>query len=100
MNKSLTVICLAVLLSFLTEHANAQITQTTHIAYVYPAGGQTGTTFEVAMGGKGLQRVEDIRISGSGVQATFVQHITNYKRKLQEQLRVCKTAEIRQCQTD
>jgi len=90
MKRSFFITFLAALMSLLPGNARAQITQTTHIGYVYPAGGQTGTSFEVVLGGKGMQKVEDIRISGSGVQAAFVQHIANYKRKLQEQLRVVK----------
>lgn len=90
MNRSSFLIYLVVLMGFFGGYAHAQITQTTHIAYVYPAGGQTGTSFDVVLGGKGLQKVESIRISGSGVQASFVEHIANYKRKLQEQLRVVK----------
>jgi len=90
MNKSLLHLYLAGLVSLFCGIANAQILQTAHIGYVYPGGGQAGTTFEVAVGGKGLARVEAIQVSGSGVEAAFVEHITNYKRKLQEQLRVVK----------
>ncbi len=68
--------------------STAQVWQNTHIGYVYPAGGQVGTTFDVAVGGKGLQKIGAIQISGSGVQAEFVEHIPNYKRKYQEQIRV------------
>ncbi|MCX7885849.1 MAG: PPC domain-containing protein [Verrucomicrobiae bacterium] len=40
------------------------------IGYVYPAGGQAGSTFTVTIGGRYLAGVKDIHISGSGVQVT------------------------------
>jgi len=42
-----------------------------HIGYVFPAGGQQGTTFEVVIGGAGLAEAEGVVISGSGVTATI-----------------------------
>jgi len=43
-----------------------------YIGYLYPAGGQQGTTFQVLVGGQNLQRVSDAYVSGSGVHATVV----------------------------
>ncbi|MDR2438399.1 MAG: PPC domain-containing protein [Planctomycetaceae bacterium] len=37
------------------------------IGYVYPAGGQQGTTFEILIGGRQIARSSEILISGSGV---------------------------------
>ncbi len=45
-----------------------------HIGYLYPAGGQRGTTFTVIVGGQALRGVTDIHVSGKGVRASFVQH--------------------------
>ncbi|NOX53236.1 MAG: hypothetical protein GXP27_02125 [Planctomycetes bacterium] len=45
-----------------------------HIGYVYPAGGQRGTTIEVKVGGQFLNGVTDALISGQGVIATFVKY--------------------------
>jgi hypothetical protein len=45
------------------------------IGYVYPAGGRQGTTFEVALAGRFLDKVSDVVISGQGVQATLVEHV-------------------------
>jgi hypothetical protein len=70
--------------------ANAQLWTKSHIGYAYPAGGQVGTSFEITIGGKGLNKVEAVQITGTGVNAEFVQHIGNYKNKLQEQIRVIK----------
>ncbi len=46
-----------------------------HIGYVYPAGGQQGTTFEVLLGGQNLDGAFMARISGDGVTATVGEHI-------------------------
>jgi hypothetical protein len=43
-----------------------------HIAYVYPAGGQPGTTFEVTVGGEHLEGTHTAYISGPGVEIYVV----------------------------
>jgi len=45
-----------------------------YIAYVYPAGGQQGATFEVKVGGQNLNDVNDVIVSGSGVTAKVVEY--------------------------
>ena len=46
-----------------------------HIGYLYPAGGQAGTTFEVIAGGQNLRGAKgDILVSGEGIQATAVEY--------------------------
>ena len=73
-----------------TASLTAQMWTRTHIGYAYPGGGQTGSTLEVTLGGKGLANVQGVHVSGGGVDAEFVQHIGNFKAKLQEQYRVVK----------
>ena len=46
-----------------------------HIGYVYPAGGQQGTTFEVLLGGQNLDGPVMARVSGDGVTTEVVEHI-------------------------
>ena len=46
-----------------------------HIGYVYPAGGQQGTTFEVLLGGQHLGGAAVARVSGSGVTTEVIEHI-------------------------
>jgi hypothetical protein len=46
---------------------------TPHIGYVYPAGGQQGETFQVAVGGQFLDGVTNAFISGEGVRAEVVE---------------------------
>ncbi|NQT39398.1 MAG: hypothetical protein HQ581_18010 [Planctomycetes bacterium] len=60
-------------------HAQAQ--QTAYIGYVYPAGGQRGTTFQIQLGGQRMYGVDDAVVSGEGVTAKVVQ----YYRKLSNQ---------------
>lgn len=45
-----------------------------HIGYIYPAGGQQGTAFEVMVGGQRLDDVSEIYVSGGGLKATAVKH--------------------------
>lgn len=40
-----------------------------HIGYIYPAGGQQGTTFEAVIAGQFLAGVDRVFVSGSGVEA-------------------------------
>jgi hypothetical protein len=44
-----------------------------HIGYVYPAGGQLGTTFQATIGGQFLDNANSIAVSGRGVHAILVE---------------------------
>lgn len=52
-----------------------------YIGFVYPAGGQQGTTFQVRLGGQGLDDVREVLISGTGARARVVA----YHRRLNPQ---------------
>ena len=52
-----------------------------YIGFVYPAGGQQGTTFRVKLGGQAMEGLTAVIVSGSGVTARVVQ----YQRKLNPQ---------------
>jgi hypothetical protein len=43
-----------------------------HAAYVYPAGGRAGTTFEVTVGGQHLDGANEVYLSGGGVKAEVI----------------------------
>ena len=45
-----------------------------HIGYVYPAGGQQGTTFGVEVAGQYLNNATNVYVSGSGVHARVIEH--------------------------
>ena len=55
--------------------------QTPYIGFVYPAGGQQGTTVQIRLGGQRLDGVTGAVVSGPGVSAKLVQ----YYRKLSNQ---------------
>ncbi len=63
-----------------------------HLGYVYPAGGRQGTTFEVRIGGRSLDGVTDVFVSGGGIEAKVIeqdkpltqQQINTLREKLQE----------------
>jgi hypothetical protein len=46
-----------------------------HIGYLYPAGGQQGSVFQVTAGGQYLRGAADVYVSGEGVQATVIEYI-------------------------
>ena len=54
--------------------APAARAQTAYIGFVYPAGGQQGTTFRVTLGGQTLEGVNRAFVSGGGVQAKVVEY--------------------------
>ena len=47
---------------------------TPHVGYVFPAGGRQGSVVQVAIGGQYLNNATNAYVSGSGVQATFVEY--------------------------
>ncbi len=71
----LAVLGLAGVLAAATA-AQAQVRP--YIGFVYPAGGQQGTTFRVKLGGQGLDGIDTAQITGQGVTAKVVE----YQRKL------------------
>lgn len=52
--------------------ATAAAQQVPHIAYVYPAGGRVGSTFQIAVGGQFLLTVSNAAFSGQGINATVL----------------------------
>jgi hypothetical protein len=51
---------------------DAQPPNAPHVGYVYPAGGQEGTTFAVQVGGRFLESAATVLVSGRGVRASVV----------------------------
>lgn len=78
MNRSRwsAILALAALLTFGPAARGQQVTP--HLGYVYPAGGQQGTTFQATIGGQRLAGASKVYVSGPGVEATVVE----YKRPL------------------
>src|SRR5947209_15281554 len=67
-----------------------------YIGYVYPAGGQQGTTFQIRLGGQGLDDVNQVLVTGSGVSAKVVEYLRRLNNQeiqlLNEQLKALKRA--------
>ena len=61
--------------------------QTPHLAYVYPAGGQQGTTFQVTVGGQFLGAVSNAYVSGASIQAAVVEYNRPMNQKEFNELR-------------
>ena len=63
-----------------------------HLAYVYPAGGQRGTTIQVKIGGQFLNGANNVYVSGGGVVAKVIEftrpmnpmQATQLRERLQE----------------
>jgi len=73
----------------------AQAQQRPYIGYAYPAGGQQGTTFQVRLGGQGIDEIEGVTVSGPGVSAKLVECLRRLNNQevqlLREQLRDLKS---------
>ena len=84
------------LAGWLVSPSAAQAQVRPSIGFVYPAGGQQGTTIQVRLGGQGLDDVNAVLITGSGVTAQVVEYcwrLNNQEQQLlNEQLRELKRA--------
>ncbi len=56
-----------------------------HIGYIYPAGGQRGTTIQITAGGQFLRGAREVYINGEGVQAKVIQYMKPLVRLKKEQ---------------
>ena len=54
--------------------ASSAWAQNQYIGYVYPAGGQQGTTFPIRLGGQGLIYASDLIVSGEGVSVRLIDY--------------------------
>ena len=68
--KRLPILGLAVLLAA----ASSAWAQNQYIGYVYPAGGQQGSTFPIRLGGQRLTHASDLVVSGEGVSVRLVDY--------------------------
>jgi hypothetical protein len=59
-----------------------------HIGYVYPAGGKQGTTFEAIVGGQFIEGIDNVYVSGGGVQARQTDFIRPISGKERKELRI------------
>jgi hypothetical protein len=64
----------AALALLLTTVFTAQAQNYPRMGYVYPAGGRQGTTFQVTIGGRYLDGVSNVYVSGAGIQTRVIEH--------------------------
>ena len=76
-----TIAGLLALALWLALAATAQAQVRPYIGFVYPAGGQQGATFHIRLGGQGLDDVNAVLVTGSGVTA----RVADYYRRLNNQ---------------
>ncbi len=55
------------------------------IGYLYPAGGQQGTVFQITAGGQFLRGITDVHVSGEGVHAKVIKYIRPLRNLQREQ---------------
>jgi hypothetical protein len=60
--------------AFFTLATCALAQQGPHLAYVYPAGGKAGTTFQITVGGQFLLTASNAFVTGPGISATVLGH--------------------------
>ncbi|TLX74309.1 hypothetical protein E9993_12525 [Labilibacter sediminis] len=53
---------------------------TPHIGYIYPSGGQRGTTFDITIGGQNMDEITGLFISGEGVNGQFIKILPKLNR--------------------
>ncbi len=58
----------------LVAAASSAWAQNQYIGYVYPAGGQQGSTFPIRLGGQRLVHASDVVVSGNGVSVRLVDY--------------------------
>jgi hypothetical protein len=56
-----------------------------YIGFVYPAGGQQGTTFQIRLGGQGVEDVSGVLVTGPGITARIAE---NYRRLNNQELQL------------
>jgi len=73
--------------------------QSQYIGYVYPAGGQQGTTFPIRLGGQGLMYASGLVVTGDGVSVRLVDYFRVMSNQelslLRQQLRALQNKKVK-----
>ena len=67
-----SAVCAAAVLAVASA---AQAQPRPYIGFVYPAGGQRGTTFQIRLGGQGMAADSEVFVSGKGVRAKVLEYL-------------------------
>lgn len=85
------------LIGLLAIEKSAVAQQRPYLGYVYPAGGQQGTTFQIRLGGQNVDDPQQVSVSGTGVSARIVEarrRLNNQEMQLlREQLRIIRQSQ-------
>ena len=89
---------LVVLVIYATAAWGQSNTREPHIGYLYPAGGQQGSTIQITAGGQFLRGATNVYICGRGVHASVIKYIRPLRNlnKEQRQLLKSRLKEVRQ----
>ena len=77
----------------------AQAQPRPYIGLVYPAGGQTGTTASIRLGGQNLNDLEQVLVSGTGVSARIIEFLKRLDNQETQLLRE-QVAELKKIPAD
>lgn len=75
-------------MGLLSEFGFAQESNSPNIAYVYPAGGQRGSTFRMLIGGSKFKDVDGVFFGGDAISAKIVEAYDTVYRRAARQLRM------------
>ncbi len=75
MNRAAWLMGIVAGAAFLTSSAARGQNNEPRIGYVYPAGGQRGTTLRLTLGGQSVNGVSGVYISGEGISGTVIEHV-------------------------
>jgi hypothetical protein len=77
------------IVTFASSHAAAQRrAKDPHLAYAFPAGCQQGTSCEIVLGGQHLKEVDEVYLSGDGIEVEIVKWYRPLTRGEYNQLRM------------
>lgn len=78
-----------ILLLIIATFSATLFSQKMSIGFIYPAGGQVGTSFEIEVGGLNVTQATEIFISGKGIQAEILKQAENktksFRKKYDDQ---------------
>ena len=96
MKRKLQWLGLLALACWLSMVPTAHAQPRPYIGFAYPAGGQQGATFEIRLGGQGMDDVHTVLVTGSGVTARVVEYCRRLNNQeiqlMNEQLKELKRA--------
>ena len=79
------LICLSMTMPSLARKVE-QATLDPHIAHLFPAGGQQGTTVNVMVSGQNLGNIKTIRITGKDITAELLEHVSDASLRVKVKL--------------